>query len=405
MRSTCLLLCLAIMIMSPPAAHAVDMKANSSTQFLWFNDFLTGEDDEMFAQYLKVGVTKLNQENSVSIQGYGRATYRSSSGNETDDLLGRLYYLYVDYRGIVNNVDLLAGRHFVNIPAGSALIDGATLNIRNLGPVDMRILGGRNVIFSGDRNEITGSDDNFLGASISTDALRLTHIEAGYARKTDDSDVARETVGVTVTSYLPARIAVYGEMKYDLLSEATNELLAGVKYSPIEPLTIAGEYYESYPTFDSTSIYSVFSVNQYQEVVLKAEYALSDAYKFLVSYAAEDFNDGEDADRYQAGIAARPIPDLVLNLSYDKRNGYGGRLSGFRFNGKYSINQDMAVQAGADRDDFRRETFDDKTVKKYWIGGTHRFNKTFSLLVRAEDNVNVRYDHQYQGVAAVNAEF
>lgn len=405
MRSTCLLVCLAIMIMSPPAANAVDMKVNSSTQFLWFNDFLTNEDDEMFAQYLKVGVTNLNQGNTASIQGYGRATYRSVEGNETDDLLGRLYYLYLDYRDIVKNVDVLAGRHFVNTPAGSALIDGATLNIRNLGPVGLRVLGGRNVIFSGARNEITGSDDNFMGASISTDAIRLTHIEAGYARKTDDSDVARETIGISVMSYLPARVAVYGEAKYDLLAEATNELLAGVKYSPIEPLTVAAEYYESYPTFDSTSIYSVFAVNQYQEMVLKAEYALNEAYKFLLSYAAEDFNDGEDADRYQAGVAARPIPELVLNLNYDKRNGYGGKLSGFRVNGRYSLTADTAVSVGADWDDFRRDTFEDETVKRYWIGGTHRFNKTFSLLVRAEDNINVRYDHQYQGVAAVNAEF
>jgi hypothetical protein len=359
----------------------------------------------MFAQYLKVGVTNLNQGNTASIQGYGRATYRSAGGNETDDLLGRLYYLYLDYRGLVRNVDLLAGRHFANLPAGSALIDGATLHIRNVGPVGMRILGGRNVIFSGDLNGITGSDDNFMGASISTDAVKLTHIEAGYARKTDDSDVARETIGVTVTSYLPARVAVYGEAKYDLLSKATNELLAGVKYSPIQPLTLAGEYYESYPTFDSTSIYSVFAVNQYQEMLIKAEYALSDAYKFLLSYAAEDFNDGEDADRYQAGIAARPISDFVLNLSYDKRNGYGGELSGFRLNGRYSFNVDTAISAGADWDDFRRDTFEDETVKRYWIGGSHRINKAFSLLVRMEDNVNVRYDHQYQGVAAVNAEF
>lgn len=405
MRRTCLLLCLALLLVPPLSAEAVDMRVTSSTQFLWFNDILTEKDDEMFAQYLKMSIAKLNPENTISIQGYGRGTYRSADAEGTDDLLGRLYYFYLDYRDVVKNVDVIAGRHYVNIPAGSALIDGATLNIRNVGPVGLRVLGGRNVIFSGDRNEITGGDDRFIGGSISTDAIKLTHIEAGYARKTDDSDVARETVGITVTTYLPKRIAIYGEAKYDLLSETTNEFLAGIKFSPLERLTLTGEYYQSYPTFDATSIYSVFAVSQYQETLVKADYALTDDYKLFLSYAAEDFNDGEDANRYEAGIAARPIRNLVLNLSYDKRNGYGGELSGVRFNGRYSFNENTAVSAGIDRDDFRRESFPDETVKKYWIGGSHRLTKTVSLTARAEDNVNVKYDHQYQGVAAVNAEF
>ncbi|OGW37495.1 MAG: hypothetical protein A2010_07030 [Nitrospirae bacterium GWD2_57_9] len=407
MRRTCLLLSLALLLVLPLAAEAADMRATSSTQFLWFNDSLSGQDDEMFAEYLKMSITKLNQENTITIHGYGRGTYSlaDDAAESDEELLGRLYYFYLDYRDVVQNVDLVAGRHFVNLPAGSALIDGATVNIRNIGPIGLRLLGGRNVLFSGDRNEIGGSDDSFMGAGISTDVIKLTHIEAAYARKTDDSDVARETVGITITTYLPKRIAVYGEAKYDLLSETTSELLAGIKFSPLERLTLTGEYYQSYPTFDATSIYSVFAVNQYQESLIKAEYALTEDYKLFMSYAAEDFDDGEDANRYEAGIAARPIADLALNVSYDRRNGYGGELSGIRFNGRYSVTSKTAVSAGIDWDDFRRETFEDETVKKYWVGGTHRFNETISLMVRAEDNVNVKYDQQYQGVATVNAEF
>lgn len=406
MRRTCLLLCLVLLLAPPLAAEAVDTRVTSSTQFLWFNDTLTGEDDDMLAEYLKMSITKLNPENTITIQGYGRGTYRSTDTGGSDDLLGRLYYFYLDYRNLVQNVDLVAGRHYVTLPAGSALLDGATLNIRNVGPVGLRVLGGRNVIFSGDRDEITGSDDNFVGASISTDAIKLTHIEAGYARKTDDADIARETVGITVTTYLPKQISVYGEAKYDVLSEATSEFLAGIKFSPLDRLTLTGEYYESYPTFDATSIYSVFAVSQYQEALLKAEYSLTDDYKIFLSYAAEDFDDGEDANRYEAGVSARPLPNLVLNVSYDKRNGYGGELSGIRGNGRYSLSENTAVSAGIDWDDFRRDAIEDEeTVKKYWIGGSHRFSKTLSLMVRAEDNVNVNYNHQYQGVAAVNADF
>ncbi len=405
MRRTSLLLYLALLLASAAPAMAADMRMTSSTQYLWFNDIVTGEDDEMLAEYVRMSLTKVNEKNTVSIQGYGRGTYRSAATAGTDDLLGRLYYFYLDYRdAVADGVDLTAGRHYANLPAGSAIIDGATLNFRNAGPFGLKVLGGRQVIFAGDQNEITGGNDRFLGASVSTDAIKLTHLEAGYARKTDDGDTAREIVGLSVSAYLPKRVALYGEAKYDMLAEATNELLAGVKFSPLAQLTLTGEYYESYPLFDATSIYSVFAVNQYQETLFKAEYALSDDYRLFLAYAAEDFNDDEDADLYEAGIAARPLPDLAVNLSYDKRNGYGGKLSGLRINGKYTFG-DASVSAGADWDDFRRETFSDNTVKKYWIGATRRLGKTASLMVRAEDNRNVNYDHQYQGVAAITAEF
>lgn len=405
MRRTCLLTCMALLLALPVSAEAMDMRVKSSTQYLWFNDMLTGEDEGMLAEYVSMSLTNLNEGNTINIRGYGRATYRSSSVAGTDDLLGRLYYFTLDYRDVIRDtMDLTAGRHFVNLPAGSAVIDGATLNFRNFGPFGVTVLGGRQVIFAGDRNEITGGGDRFMGASVSTDAIKLTHLEAGYAVKTDNSDVAREIVGLSVSTYLPKRIALYGEMKYDMLSETSTELLAGIRLAPIDKLTLTGEYYESYPLFDATSIYSVFAVNQYQEMLLKAEYALNDAYRIFLSYAAEDFNDGEDADLYEAGIAARPSANVVVNASFNKRNGYGGKLSGLRINGTYTFG-DSSVSAGADWDDFRRETFDDATVKKYWIGGTHRLGDLASLMVRIEDSKNVNYDNQYQGVAAVTAEF
>ena len=37
---------------------------------------------------------------------------------------------------------------------------------------------------------------------------------------------------------------------------------------------LRGEYYQSYPTFDTASIYSIFAVEQYKETSISAQYAV-----------------------------------------------------------------------------------------------------------------------------------
>lgn len=396
-----------VSVFLPGYATAADAKITSSTQYLWYNDIFSSSDDNdtEIAEYLRLNVTKLNESGTAAIYGYGRATKEIDSSDDNDDAQGRLYYLYLDYRDLLKDVlDVKAGRHFVYIPSASGLIDGATLDFKNIGPLGLRLLGGRDVRFLEERNEITGADDKLLGASLYTTLFRLTHLEASYAKRLDDGDTAREIAGANVSIYLPKNIALYGETRYDMLVKATSELLAGLRLSPVEKLTLKIEHYQSYPQFDATSIYSVFAVDKYTENLVRAEYALGAASRLSVGYAKEKFNGDEDADLYEAGITTKPSDNLSLNVSYDKRNGYGGRLGGWRLNGSYAVGK-ASLSAGADYDDFRRETFDSSVVKKYWAGAAYKLGEDASFVIRAEDNINVNYDHNYQGMVALNANF
>jgi hypothetical protein len=114
MRRTCVLLCLALLFVLPLSAQAIDMRVTSSTQYSWFNDILTGNDDEMFAEYLRMSITKLNPENTISIQGYGRGTYRSADAEGTDDLLGRVVLCAATV--MWSERRRYRGRHYINLP-------------------------------------------------------------------------------------------------------------------------------------------------------------------------------------------------------------------------------------------------------------------------------------------------
>jgi hypothetical protein len=388
----------------PLLSHAAEVKVTSSTQYLWYQDLLAVDKEKSqqdVAEYLRVNVTNIDKEGKINVYAYGRATKQVST---SEDLQGRLYYFYVDYRdALKDHLDVRAGRTYVNAAAVSGTIDGLHLDLKNLGPLGITVFGGRQVIFD-EKGETGTRGEALTGMSLYLDTIKNTHIEVSYGRKYADTEVARENLGLDFSTTPFAKTNFYGRVKYDTVSESYNELLFGAKVSPLKDLVLRGEYYQSYPTFDIASIYSIFAVSQYKEKSISAEYQLSSNYRVSIKYAREDFGDDANADVYEVGFLARPIKDLTINASYEKRNGYAGQLSGFRIYGEYKIAK-AAILAGIDYDDFRRELSREGTAKKYWAGVNYEISKTISAVVRVEDNINFNYNSNYQGYAAIQINY
>jgi hypothetical protein len=386
----------------PLLSHAAEVKMTSSTQYLWYNDLVADKSGQRdIAEYLRLNVTKLDKDGKINVYGYGRASNQLAVSNDPE---ARLYYLYMDYRDVVpDRLDMRLGRTYVNAAAISGTVDGVHLDVKNLGPVGVTVFGGRNVLFDA-RKEYGTRGDGIMGTSVYYDTVKNTHLEVSYGRKYTDTDLARENVGLDFSTTPLDFANFYGRLKYDMFAEAYTEMLFGAKVKPFKDLTLRGEYYLSYPTFDVQSIYSVFAVDQYDEKSLAAEYQLTDKYRVSLKYAKEDFGEDATADVYELGLLARPIKDLTLNVSYEKRNGYAGQLDGIRLWGEYKIMK-AALLAGIDYDDFRREASREGVAKKYWAGATYEFTKIVSALVRVEDNINFNYENSYQGYAAIQINY
>jgi hypothetical protein len=383
----------------------------SSTQYLWYQDLLGADKEKEIqdvAQYLRINVTGLDKEGKINLYSYGRATQQVWT-NTDQDMQGRLYYFYLDYRdAFKEHLDLRAGRTYVNSAAVSGTIDGIHMDLKNLGPVGITFFGGRNVIFA-DKRETGTSGDGLVGMSVYLDTIKNTHVEVSYGRKYGDADgdslMSRENVGFDFSTTPISGVAnFYGRLKYDTISESFNETLLGVKVTPLQDLTLRGEYYESYPTFDAFSIYSVFAVDQYKEKSISAEYQLTSNYRISVKYAREDFSGNENADVFEVAFLARPLKDLIINATYENRSGYADQISGIRLYGEYKILK-AALAAGIDYDDFGRDDSRKGTAKKYWTGVNYEFSKAINMIVRVENNVNFNYNNSYQGFAAININY
>lgn len=389
------------MLLASTAAWSAEVHGRSSTQFQWYNDIFTDKKVAEFGEYLNLSITKIDKADKFSIQGYGRITQDVRNG---DGLNGRLYYLYANYRDLYDKVDLRFGRQFVNYAAGSALIDGGQIELKNVGPLAFSVMGGRNVFFDL-TGEGTRDRDFAFGAAVNLAGYKNTDAELSYFMKFDQDGVARDNLGASFKQYLFNSLKVYGNARFDMASETFSEVLAGVKYFPMSDLVLTGEWYQSYPTFDSTSIYSVFAVSRYQEGVFRADYTINDMFSVNAGYSRQDY-EGDDADVFEVGCRIRPIENLQLNLNYDHRSGYGGKLNGGIAEVIYEPIKPLELAAGIHFDVYQRDRITgEETARKYWFGGKYKLAQNMSASVRIEDNVNARYKSDWQGRAVFNYDF
>jgi hypothetical protein len=382
---------LAAFLVSATACWGADIHGRSSTQLFFYDDYLTGRQVEL-TEYLRLAVTGVDKEKKVSFYGYGRGSQDMNGG---DGLHGRLYYLYGEYRDLFDVMDVRAGRQYVNLSAGSAIIDGGQVEFRGIPNVNVTVLGGRDVVF-GEQTEI-GTQGFDFGVSASLAGFRKTDLDVSYLLKRRDGD-ARETFGASFKQYLFDSVRLYGNTRYDMVGETFNEALIGAKYFPTTDLVLTAEFYQSYPTFDSTSIYSVFAVNQYRENVFRADYTFNDKLAFNGGYTRQSYGDGGYADVYHVGAGVRPLEHLKINAEYDKRNGYYGAADGIALDAAYELMKNAEVAAGFYYDVYTRDALTgDDIARSYWLGGKYKLGKSMAVSARIQNDVNAQYSENVSG--------
>lgn len=391
------------LLMVPAVGWAAEFHGSTSTELTWFNDFNDGRQVDL-SQYLNFSVTNIDPGGKFSVSGYGRATQGINSG---EGLNGQLYYLYGDMKDVFGVVDARIGRQFVNLSAGSALIDGLQANIKNIGPVGFSVMGGRNVIFGVD-GEAGHSGDAAFGLAAYLVDLKKTNLEVSWLRKWDSGDVARDGLGANFSQILLDSVKVYGSGRYDLVYKTFNEVLGGVKYFPMPELVLTAEYYQSTPTFDTTDIFSVFAVDKYREGVFRADYTVTDWLSVHGGYNREFFGEGgAAANVYNAGCTLRPIQSIAVNLEYDRHQGADGDQNGGQFDVTYDVTKTLQVAGGFSMDVYRftdsaadatsTPTTSSEYARKYWVGSKYKFDKNMSTSFRIEDNVNSTFYNDVAG--------
>lgn len=396
-----MLLCCSLL--SASTGLAAEIHGRSSTQFLSFsNELLDDQRQIELNEYLRFSITNIDKAGKFSLTGYGRASQDFTNG---EGLNGRLYYLYGEYRDLFDKADIRIGRQFVNLAAGSAIIDGGLVDVKNVGPVAFTIMGGRDVQF-GLNGEIGDASNTVLGMAANLAGFKHTDAEVSWFRKWDQGDVARDILGVSGKQNLFNNLRLYGNARYDLTAEAFNEVQGGLKYFPLSNLIFTGEYYQSYPTFDTTSFYSVFAVDQYREGLVRVDYTFNDIVSVNGGYNRQFYGEGATANVYHVGLSVRPVEPLKVNVEYDNRNGYYGNTNGAIIDASYDVTKTAQVAGGLTYDVYQRDALTgDEIARRYWLGGKYKIASNMAVSGRIQDDVNARYSRNISGRVTFDYDF
>ncbi len=408
---------LLLLFPAPGPARAADVRFQSSTQYLWYDDPFLDKSQSDIVEYLSVGAPAIDNAGRFSAFGYGRVSRQFNSSQEgvfgnSEDVLGRLYFFYVNYALPENRGDIRLGRQFVAVGAGAGTIDGVSASARNLGPLALSVFAGYDVRFR-ETTDLTRDGDYLLGVSVGGSFLKEgavlhnTNLELSYLRKYNETDIVREMLGVHADQGFYKKGKAYLDWRYDVMHESNSEFLAGVKVTPFAGLlSITGEYFSSYPTFDADSIFTVFAVSRYRETLGRVDYILNQRTTLFASYTRANY-DGPTADIGTLG--ARFLPERVKGLgvraAVDVRRGYPGRLTGLDLSADYAILK-ARLAAGVTYDVIQRDSMaEDFSARKYWLGGSYDIRKNMTARLRVEEKETRQFGNEFSGRAALDVRF
>lgn len=386
-------------LVSAAACWGADIRGRSSTQLFFYDDYFTGRQVEV-TEYLRLGVTDIDKEKKLSFYGSARGSQDLTGG---EGFTSRLYYMYGEYRDLFDTLDFRIGRQFVNLSAGSAIIDGGQVDFRGIPHVGVSLLGGRDVIF-GRSTEIGEAGIDF-GVSAYLRDFKNTDVDVSYLLTMRDGD-ARETMGASFKQFLLGNTKLYGNFRYDIPTEVFSEGLIGAKYFPTMDMVFTAEYYNSYPVFGATSIYSVFAANQYQEMILRGDYTINDKVSINAGYNRQYYGNGEAADVVHLGTGVRPLEHLRVNMEYDKRHGYYGSADGFAADASYEFMKNAEVAGGFYYDVYKRDALTgDDIARSLWLGGKYKMAKHMAVSGRIQNDVNAVYSSNVSGRLVFDYDF
>ena len=352
-------------------------------------------------QYLQLNIGDIAAK-GIDFKGYGRL---ADDFNNELDIDSRLYYAYLEKKGLLTNLDLKLGRQFISTTAGASIMDGLYLNYSNLGPLKLALFGGGDVAYYSGYN----AEDVIAGGKLSGRFLDSLDLGVSYIQKWNDGDLSHELIGFDAAYDVKELINLYSETQYSWLTDEVTYFLAGANYYRNPKWSLRTEYLYSLPVFSATSIYSVFSVAEYQELMAELNYSIAPGLRAFGRYSREMYEDFADANVFELGLEKIRTARCAGYLTGVWRDdGDGQDLKGFKVYGSYLLNQYLQAGAGAHLDVLERrldDADDETSSSRLWLDLTAYLTKTVNVEAKVERIESDLWDEYYQGRIRLNVLF
>ncbi|PLX42701.1 MAG: hypothetical protein C0608_01160 [Deltaproteobacteria bacterium] len=281
-----------LVVFNPAMSQAADFRGRLTTAVEFFD---SPDGDAAVPAYL---YGWLNGKNLFDA-GYTMNFY----GRLADDLNGevdrdsRLYFAYLEKKEVLPDLSFRLGRQFATTTAGSLVLDGLQLEYSIADPYSIKAFAGGSVSFDDDYE----AGDMAYGAEFRA-KYNLLDVGLSYFQERDDSDLAKEMLGLDVVTGDKENFELSADLQYSLILEQATYFFGEAIYFGNDKYQVKAHYLWDVPVFDTTSIYSVFAASQYEELGAQFLYRFGGGLRAIAAVTSEMYEDFDNAYVYEAGF-------------------------------------------------------------------------------------------------------
>lgn len=223
---------------------------------------------------------------------------------------------------------------FTRMDGGSLRVALHYLAIEAYAGIDLR---SRAFALPSGGKPVTGWGRDFTyGFAFGTTGLKDTQLRVGIQDRRRDGRLARRHLSIDLHKGIATRVNVRGNLSVDLLQRRLQEAFVGVDARPLDWLAVGGEYERWQPSFDATTIWSVFASDPFDTFRGHASITplrwldawLAGGVQVLPLSLSKDnvpfAETGRASGTQRAGIAVRPLPWLSVRVDEQLLGGAGG---------------------------------------------------------------------------------
>lgn len=338
--------------------------------------------------------------NGLNFKMYGRV---AEDLNNTEEVESRLYYAYLEKDNLFPHVGFRLGRQYVTTADGLSIMDGLKLNLTEIGPLGFSVYGGVNVDFE---DEMYDNKKVIFGGEASGQFSSLS-LAASYVQQQSEGYVEKEVAGFDGELDLFSALRLYGDTQYNMITDTVSFVQTGLDWYGNDTLGLKLEYLYSVPVFETSSIYSVFAVDAYEEVSAVANITFGKGYRSFVRYTYEMYEEYDDSNVYEVGFEKIRTKKFAGYVSGIYRDDDGEEMKGGKIYASYRAFDMVTFGAGAAYDVLERNANDedDTTSERYWADLSADFGKNVSLDITAEHAKSELYDYYDAGRVRLTVKF
>jgi hypothetical protein len=303
MRRLAVFLFLALGGMAASAA-ATEISGGATTLPLFYPDAIRGE-QEFFAplyEYLDFNAADIEDTGlSIHASGWGRYDMGANpvpGGRSVGD--ADLTTGYLAGRWWEDRVRVALGRHFVHQGVTADTVDGLDLSFETPWGVGVSGFGGVPVYSNlGDR-----AGDAAFGGRAFYHYRTFFELGASYGQFQERGRMDRQNVGGDLYVSPVPYVDLTGHASWDMMYQDFYDVSGVLGVTPIRDLKVLFHYDRKMPSafFGKTSIFSVFSWDQYQDLGAQATCLLLGKVYLDASYSRLLYDVGEDAHAWGGGV-------------------------------------------------------------------------------------------------------